>query len=110
MPLPQPSLALPSLTSKPPPPYLNYSIIHSTINNLDLKMFGKHLRRAHLVQALKKKWFLPKKRRIKEWEVTKKFNWVELAERELKIERVIGIKRFVRSNEGRGVGIAESIK
>ncbi|TYH78945.1 hypothetical protein E1A91_D03G024100v1 [Gossypium mustelinum] len=64
-------------------------------------MFGKHLRRAHLVQALKKKWFLPKKRRIKEWEVTKKFNWVELAERELKIERVIGIKRFVRSNEGR---------
>ncbi|KAK5844704.1 hypothetical protein PVK06_000845 [Gossypium arboreum] len=24
-------------------------------------MFGKHLRRAHLVQALKKKWFLPEK-------------------------------------------------
>ncbi|TYH28995.1 hypothetical protein ES288_A02G188600v1 [Gossypium darwinii] len=60
-------------------------------------MFGKHLRRAHL------------KRRIEDWEVTKKFNWVELAERELKIEQVVGIKRFVRSSEGKGVGIVESI-
>ncbi|OMO92972.1 Cystathionine beta-synthase, core [Corchorus olitorius] len=44
--------------------------------------------RAHLVQALKKKWFLPEKRRTEEWEVREKFNWVELAERELKIEQV----------------------
>ncbi|MBA0697733.1 hypothetical protein Goari_021260, partial [Gossypium aridum] len=43
---------------------------------------------AHLVQALKKKWFLPEKRRTEEWEVREKFNWVELAERELKIEQV----------------------
>ncbi|KAH1113510.1 hypothetical protein J1N35_006888 [Gossypium stocksii] len=73
-------------------------------------MFGKHLRIAHLVQALKKKWFLLEKRRIEELEMTKKFNWVELAERELKIEQVVGIKRFVRSSEGRSVGIVESIK
>ncbi|XWS40599.1 hypothetical protein CRYUN_Cryun17cG0009600 [Craigia yunnanensis] len=44
--------------------------------------------RAHLVQALKKKWFLPEKRRTEEWEVREKFNWVELAERKLKIEQV----------------------
>ncbi|XP_012459445.1 chloride channel protein CLC-b [Gossypium raimondii] len=44
--------------------------------------------RAHLVQALKKKWFLPEKRRTEEWEVREKFNWVELAEREIKIEQV----------------------
>ncbi|MBA0630615.1 hypothetical protein Godav_002692 [Gossypium davidsonii] len=74
MPLPQPSLASPSLSSEPPLPYLNHPIIHSTINNLDQKMFGKHLRRAHLVQALKKKWFLPEKIRTKEWEVKEKFN------------------------------------
>ncbi|TYH11551.1 hypothetical protein ES288_A07G266800v1 [Gossypium darwinii] len=44
--------------------------------------------RAHLVQALKKKWFLAEKRRTNDWEVQKKFNWVELSERELKIEQV----------------------
>ncbi|MBA0814685.1 hypothetical protein Gohar_020496, partial [Gossypium harknessii] len=35
---------------------------------------------------------------------------VELAERELKIEQVVGIERFVQSSEGRVVGIVESIK
>ncbi|MBA0849247.1 hypothetical protein Goshw_013430, partial [Gossypium schwendimanii] len=89
-------LLQPSLTSKPSPPYLNHPIIHSTINNLDQKMFGKHLRRAHLVQALKKKWFLPEKRRTEEWEV--------------KIEQVVDIKRFVQNNGGRVIGIVESIK
>ncbi|MBA0606620.1 hypothetical protein Godav_019062 [Gossypium davidsonii] len=59
-------------------------------------MFGKHLRRAHLVQALKKKWFLPEKRRTKEWEV--------------KTEQVVDIKRFVQNNGGRVIGIVESIK
>ncbi|KAJ0053700.1 hypothetical protein Pint_02987 [Pistacia integerrima] len=44
--------------------------------------------RAHLVQALKKKWFLQEKRRTEEWEVREKFTWVELAEREGKIEGV----------------------
>ncbi|KAG8489727.1 hypothetical protein CXB51_017685 [Gossypium anomalum] len=44
--------------------------------------------RAHLVQALKKKWFLAEKRRTEDWEVQEKFNWVELSERELKIEQV----------------------
>ncbi|GLT33094.1 hypothetical protein SLA2020_077090 [Shorea laevis] len=44
--------------------------------------------RAHLVQALKKKWFLPERRRGKDWEVREKFNWVDLAEREGKIEEV----------------------
>lgn len=42
--------------------------------------------RAHLVQALKKKWFLLEKRT--EWEVREKFTWVELAESEGKIEGV----------------------
>ncbi|KAJ4831123.1 hypothetical protein Tsubulata_000654 [Turnera subulata] len=44
--------------------------------------------RAHLVQVLKKKWFLPEKRRTEEWEVREKFDWVELAEREGTIEEV----------------------
>ncbi|XP_071725254.1 chloride channel protein CLC-b-like [Rutidosis leptorrhynchoides] len=44
--------------------------------------------RAHLVLALKKKWFLRERRRTEEWEVREKFDWVELAERELKIEEV----------------------
>ncbi|XP_065878065.1 chloride channel protein CLC-b [Euphorbia lathyris] len=44
--------------------------------------------RAHLIQAIKKKWFLQEKRRREDWEVTEKFTWVELAEREGKIEEV----------------------
>lgn len=44
--------------------------------------------RAHLVQVLKKKWFLPEKRRTEEWEVREKFDWVELAERDGTIEEV----------------------
>ncbi|CAN2060281.1 unnamed protein product [Malus fusca] len=44
--------------------------------------------RAHLVQVLKKKWFLREKRRTEEWEVREKFTSVELAEREAKIEEV----------------------
>ncbi|KAI4350522.1 hypothetical protein L6164_004971 [Bauhinia variegata] len=44
--------------------------------------------RAHLIQALKKKWFLKEKRRTEEWEVREKFTWVELAEREWNIEEV----------------------
>lgn len=44
--------------------------------------------RAHLVQVLKKKWFLKERRRTEEWEVREKFTAVELAERELKIEEV----------------------
>ncbi|CAK7328296.1 unnamed protein product [Dovyalis caffra] len=44
--------------------------------------------RAHLVKVLKKKWFLPEKRRTEEWEVREKFDWVELAEREGTIEEV----------------------
>lgn len=42
--------------------------------------------RAHLLQTLKKKWFLREKRRTEEWEVREKFNWVDLAEREGNIE------------------------
>lgn len=44
--------------------------------------------RAHLVQAIKKKWFLEERRRTEEWEVREKFNWVDLAEREGTIEEV----------------------
>ena len=44
--------------------------------------------RAHLLQVLKKKWFLREKRRTEEWEVREKFTWVELAEREGKIEEL----------------------
>lgn len=50
--------------------------------------------RAHLVLALKKKFFLSEKRRAEDWEVTKNFTWAELAEREGKIEEVI-----ITSNE-----------
>ncbi|XAR51996.1 hypothetical protein NMG60_11006818 [Bertholletia excelsa] len=42
--------------------------------------------RAHLVIALKKKWFLHEKRTTEEWEVREKFTWVELAERDGRIE------------------------
>ncbi|KAM3713320.1 hypothetical protein ACJW31_01G246300 [Castanea mollissima] len=42
--------------------------------------------RAHLLQTLKKKWFLREKRRTEEWEVREKFNWVDLAERKGNIE------------------------
>ncbi|KAG4204561.1 hypothetical protein ERO13_A04G052025v2 [Gossypium hirsutum] len=73
-------------------------------------MFGKNLGRVHLVQALKKNWFLLEKRRTKEWEVREKFNWVELVKRELKIKQVVGIKRFVQSIKGRVVATVESIK
>ncbi|XP_061370262.1 chloride channel protein CLC-b-like [Gastrolobium bilobum] len=44
--------------------------------------------RAHLIQVLKKKWFLKERRRTEEWEVREKFTWVELAEREGNIEEV----------------------
>ncbi|XP_050231215.1 chloride channel protein CLC-b [Mercurialis annua] len=44
--------------------------------------------RAHLVQALKKKWFLREKRRTEDSEVRQKFTWIDLSERELKIEEV----------------------
>lgn len=44
--------------------------------------------RTHLVQVLKKKWFLTDKRRTEEWEVREKFTSVDLAEREGKIEEV----------------------
>lgn len=44
--------------------------------------------RAHLIQALKKRFFLKERRRTEEWEVREKFTWVELAEREGKIEEV----------------------
>lgn len=44
--------------------------------------------RAHLIQALKKKWFFKERRRTMDWEVREKFTWVELAEREGTIEGV----------------------
>ncbi|KAI9121582.1 hypothetical protein K1719_008615 [Acacia pycnantha] len=51
------------------------------------KLHGLILR-AHLVGALKKKWFLKEKRRTEEWEVREKFTWVDLADREVNIEEV----------------------
>ncbi|OWM71440.1 chloride channel protein CLC-b [Punica granatum] len=44
--------------------------------------------RAHLLQVLNKKWFLPEKRRRDEWEVRENFSWIDFAEREGKIEEV----------------------
>lgn len=44
--------------------------------------------RTHLVQVLKKKWFLTEKRRTEDWEVKEKFTWVDLAERDVKFEEV----------------------
>lgn len=45
--------------------------------------------RTHLVQVLKKKWFLSEKRRTEEWEVREKFTSVDLAEREGTIKEVV---------------------
>ncbi|KAH9791991.1 chloride channel protein CLC-b [Citrus sinensis] len=59
----------------------------SGLANVATELHGLILR-AHLVLALKKKWFLQEKRRTEEWEVREKFSWVELAEREGKIEEV----------------------
>lgn len=44
--------------------------------------------RAHLILALKKKWFLQESRRTEEWEVRKKFTSIDLAERGATIEEV----------------------
>ncbi|XP_027101934.2 chloride channel protein CLC-b [Coffea arabica] len=44
--------------------------------------------RAHLLLVLKRKWFLPERRRTEEWEVREKFTWVDLAERWGKIDDV----------------------
>ncbi|KAL5581360.1 hypothetical protein UlMin_013802 [Ulmus minor] len=44
--------------------------------------------RTHLVQVLKKKWFLTEKRRTEEWEAREKFTSIELAERVGSIEEV----------------------
>lgn len=44
--------------------------------------------RAHLVQVIKKKWFLQERRRTEDWEVRERFSWIDLAEREGKIEEV----------------------
>ncbi|KAA8530108.1 hypothetical protein F0562_004818 [Nyssa sinensis] len=51
------------------------------------KLHGVILR-SHLILVLKKKWFLKERRRTDEWEAREKFTWVELAEREGKIEEV----------------------
>ncbi|KAF8013131.1 hypothetical protein BT93_I1109 [Corymbia citriodora subsp. variegata] len=44
--------------------------------------------RAHLVQVIGKKWFLQERRRTEDWEVRERFTWIDLAEREGKIEEV----------------------
>lgn len=44
--------------------------------------------RAHLILALKKKWFLPEPRRTEDWEVRKEFTSIDLAERGMTIEEV----------------------
>lgn len=56
-------------------------------NNGATELHGLILR-AHLVQALKKKWFLKEKRITEEWEVREKFSWVDLQDREGNIEEV----------------------
>ncbi|KAG6400717.1 hypothetical protein SASPL_137559 [Salvia splendens] len=44
--------------------------------------------RAHLILALKKKWFLPEPRRTEDWEVRKEFTSIDLAERGTTIQEV----------------------
>ncbi|KAI3457845.1 hypothetical protein Pfo_014508 [Paulownia fortunei] len=44
--------------------------------------------RAHLILVLKKKWFLPERRRTQDWEVREKFTSIDLAERGATIEEV----------------------
>ncbi|KAL2935570.1 Chloride channel protein CLC-b [Bienertia sinuspersici] len=52
-----------------------------------MKLHGLVLR-AHLVAALKKKWFQQQRKKTEEWEVRERFTWVELAERDLNFEQV----------------------
>lgn len=56
-------------------------------NESDDELRGLILR-AHLLQALQKKWFFHEKRRTEEWEVKEKFTAVDLAERQLNIKDV----------------------
>lgn len=44
--------------------------------------------RSHLVALLKKRWFLPEKRRTEEWEVRERFSSAELAEKGGKLDDV----------------------
>ncbi|XP_068654252.1 chloride channel protein CLC-b [Aristolochia californica] len=44
--------------------------------------------RSHIIAVLRKKWFLPERRRTEEWEVREQFTSVDLAERGKKIEQV----------------------
>lgn len=45
--------------------------------------------RTHIVAVLRKKWFLPERRRTEEWEVREQFTSVDLAERDQKIDEVV---------------------
>ncbi|KAJ8634248.1 hypothetical protein MRB53_027584 [Persea americana] len=45
--------------------------------------------RTHIVAVLRKKWFLPQRRRTEEWEVREQFTSVDLAERDQKIDEVV---------------------
>jgi chloride channel 7 len=44
--------------------------------------------RSHLVAVLKKRWFLPEKRRTEEWEAREQFSSVELADKSCKLDDV----------------------
>ncbi|KAK7380843.1 hypothetical protein VNO78_33362 [Psophocarpus tetragonolobus] len=69
-------------------PVIDGGVVASTgVANEATELHGIILR-AHLIQVLKKKWFLKERRRTEDWEVREKFTWVELAEREGNIEDV----------------------
>lgn len=62
-------------------PVVNQGVVQSELHGIVL--------RAHLIAALRKKWFTVEKRRRQEWEVREKFDSVDLAERGFKIEDVV---------------------
>lgn len=69
-------------------PVVDEGVVPSMGLPIDARELHGLILRAHLIQVLKKKWFLPEKRRTEEWEVREKFSWVELAEREGDIREV----------------------
>lgn len=74
-------------------PVLNSGIVPPMgLPNGVIELHGVILR-AHLILALKKKWFLTEPRRTEEWEVRQKFTSIDLAERGGKIEQVTVTKQ-----------------
>ncbi|KAF4385750.1 hypothetical protein F8388_010306 [Cannabis sativa] len=69
-------------------PVLDDGVLRPVGSGIEVTELHGVILRTHLVQVLKKKWFLTEKRKTEDWEVREKFTSVDLAEREGKIEEV----------------------